>query len=138
MREIKFRAWFTIKNKMVDHEVLSMSYDKGEGFTFAFDGNTLDEDGNEEGSLNFELMQYTGLKDKNGVEIYEGDIIYIGHPHKGRTYTGPIIYEKYQFSAKDFYFTHHDNPSDPFESIEYMEVIGNIHANPELLEVQNG
>jgi uncharacterized phage protein (TIGR01671 family) len=83
----------------------------------------------------FELLQYTGLKDKNGVEICEGDIISIVHPHKGRTYMGTIVYENNQFTASNFNFPHHDNPNDPFESLEYMKVIGNIYDNPELLEV---
>ncbi|MFF0830165.1 hypothetical protein ACFYU8_25160 [Brevibacillus sp. NPDC003359] len=45
MREIKFRAWFTLKNKMVGHEDLDLTYSKDEGFTFAFDHSLPVDDG---------------------------------------------------------------------------------------------
>jgi uncharacterized phage protein (TIGR01671 family) len=115
MREIKFRGWHTSAQKMLYEDRI------GDVLCWKEQGQPL------------EVMQYTGLKDKNGKEIYEGDIIRIGHPYKGRTYTGEIVYERYFFTAKDFYFTHHDNPGDPFESLAYIEVIGNIYENPELL-----
>lgn len=86
MREaIKFRAWFTLENKMVEHENLSLQYDNNEGFTFAFDNLAIIDDEHIKGTLNFELMQYTnvltdGDSDDDGVTmasepIYEGDLI---------------------------------------------------------------
>ena len=62
MREIKFRAWDTTEKKM-HHEISLM---------FANDLNGVFEGLNECGCI---VMQYTGLKDKNGKEIYEGDIL---------------------------------------------------------------
>ena len=69
------------------------------------------------------LMQYTGLKDVNGKEIYEGDIVSHG------TFTNTIKYFKSAFclydEQRDEYFIFHQ-PED-------TEVIGNIYENPELL-----
>lgn len=117
-REIKFRAWDKWRKEMIEpHE--------GDFIRWHAPSNWKEC---------YEVMQYTGLKDRNGKEIYEGDIIRIDHPFKGRSYVGEIMYDKYSFTAKDFYFTHHDNPGDPFESLSYMDVIGNIYEHPNLLK----
>lgn len=66
--------------------------------------------------------QFTGLHDKNGNEIYEGDII----RHKDMVKPYHVIYDGHQFT-----------PNDGFRSLSYpkhWEVIGNIHDNPELLK----
>jgi uncharacterized phage protein (TIGR01671 family) len=88
------------------------------------------------------LMQYTGLKDKNGVEIYEGDIV----EHKYKSSNGDIktkiyiiIYHlgcfycaehKGNFSSSVGYYTTLVNGNG-------LEIIGNIYENPELLEGLN-
>ena len=67
MREIKFRAWDTDKNKMVKVDTIDF-----------YNGNVNDVDFyNQEIHFGYStvLMQYTGLKDKNGTEIYEGDVV---------------------------------------------------------------
>ena len=75
-----------------------------------------------------ELMQYTGLKDKNGVEIYEGDILHI---ESGNTYGDTDVrFEEGSFCLKtvtDYTFWFHY-----FEEDAMIEVIGNIYENPEL------
>jgi len=94
---------------------------------------------------NFIFEQYTGLKDKNGVEIYEGDVIDI-HQTVNGVNTFRISYNekkarfepvyhcewhrdcKYEYSVSSFYA-----PSTITGEVDY-EVIGNIHENPELIK----
>ena len=77
--------------------------------------------------------QYTGLKDKNGNKIFEGDIVerlWLGEKHIYRIYYDNDIAS---FIGKDIYglnFTTFD-----YDACEF-EVIGNIYDNPELLEVE--
>jgi uncharacterized phage protein (TIGR01671 family) len=85
----------------------------------------------------WELSQYTGLKDKNGVEIYEGDIVkYLTTAVArldGMVWTGRVIYAGGAYRLYEMgsdYFR-----SDMTYPYEY-EVIGNIYKNPELLEIE--
>ena len=124
-REIKFRAWD--KNKMMYYPSWSTLSQK-QVLVFEEPPHEWvdDSDYNEE----IILMQYTGLKDKKGIEIYEGDIIaQRGSPNtivvfKG---TGFALMEDCENAVWHQHFCNGVMPM-------YIEVIGNIYANPELLK----
>jgi len=77
-----------------------------------------------------ELMQFTGLKDKNGVDIYEGDKVSQYDSYEP-THYGTIVFYYFGFKIKL------DNPKDNFKHIDINKThctkIGNIYENPELL-----
>lgn len=72
------------------------------------------------------LMQSTGLKDKNGVEVFQGDIVVIEYSRVGYRYYEKIIYENGAFLAGDDDWL--------FNVKDSCAVCGNIYENPELLE----
>ena len=118
MREIKYRVWNTISKTMKPFSEI-----KGCGVFAIADGLNSD-DFIILPLKNSILNQYTGLKDKNDVEIYEGDIMMAPYMKKK-----PCVVEysktlaKFTMSGK-FNFTAIDSN---------LEVIGNIYENPELL-----
>lgn len=73
--------------------------------------------------------QFTGLKDKNGVEIYEGDIVVYPEDNK----PCEVIYRVSDYGAS-FNTDSHDGVHSLGDVMRIVEVIGNIHDNPELLK----
>jgi len=123
MREIKFRAWDGYK--MFEVNVISFDSDTAyNGYDF-YSGDSNERcsfGGNEKGIL----MQYTGLKDKNGKEIYEGDIMEITTNFHTELVT--VIWDKDYWTFKD------DGTYGTLsEWNETSLVVGNTYDNPELL-----
>lgn len=83
------------------------------------------------------VMQFTGLYDKNGNEIYEGDIVkaaFMHHGNPGIEFTAYIIYNEHIGSFRIAYNSLGGGSQDEIYFRYQVEVIGNIHENPELLK----
>jgi len=129
-REIKFRAWDK-KNKKMRFVVGMTFYDDGGNFddveidSVAFEGMEGKDLQNWRTDQYSELMQYTGLKDKNGKEIYEGDILIDDeYPEEGIGYA-KVEWENAGWIADPWFGT-----EEFAEEAKDYEVIGNIHENP--------
>jgi len=129
-REIKFRAWMKIwdESQPIKGKMFYQILPTGDLKTWiiAFD-NDEQYDGNFIVGEDMELMQFTGLKDKNGIEIYEGDII--SSPSMPDS---PIEFHRGSFSA-----VYADGSHDEWEAPLWrytIEVIGNIYESPELIK----
>ena len=126
MRTIKFRAWDKKTETMNDVWAIHFKawHDSEINYIEIYG---LGTDGTEERcEEDIEIMQYTGLKDKNGTEIYEGDIINQDSKYGYKNY----VMEMIQTHASD------DMGVDMFGYVDVdnaCEVIGNIYENPELL-----
>ena len=130
----KYRAWDKETQTMLDVSLIDFkkSVLVGEHWDFG-----------ETNFINFDdihLMQSTGLKDKNGKEIFEGDILTDGHT-TGVIRNHPTLgFYTVDESSKEGYLSDTVGTEDFEEAKEFIrnsiEIIGNIHENPELLKVE--
>ena len=118
MREIKFRAWRKTLGMM-------MRWDDLKNWLVPL-GDDIDHI----------LMQYTGLKDKQGKEIYEGDVIRVRRPMiKGQRIVefnlGSFVMQRKVSTSHEPFDSNTEGPCAQYNDIE---VIGNIYENPELIK----
>ncbi len=106
MEEIKFRAWDKVSKKMVSNAYTIDAWGRCSASVEYF------------GDVDWHVMQYTGLKDKNGKEIYNGDIL--KHTSFEDSKPWEVTFERGCFVCE------YQEPTD-------VEVIGNVWENPDLL-----
>lgn len=153
-REIKFRAWDSVHNKMIysdkhlgfrpfedDNSFDDYDFNISKKGVYCLAYDEYDDDfggGGVCNEIDLPIMMWTGLKDKNGVEIYEGDLIDIHQTVNG--YNQFVIqYDNYKFSARYYnqktkhilgwYQYDLDELFEINETEKEIEVIGNIYEN---------
>ncbi len=138
MRPIKFRAWDERKKEWLSYFAVSNT-----GLIQA-----LDDKGNDwsaRDGQNVSLMQYTGLTDKNGKEIYEGDVVEWDDNSDGRWRRRCVVgWTPAHYTLKGYYYDvkkpEEKTPIDfrfgafIYEEDGELEVIGNIYESPDLIK----
>ena len=116
-REIKFRAWNIKLSKFAS----DWNWDDGEGILTPYNDDCF-------------LMQYTGIKDENGKEIYEGDVLkwkYVNDNGYRRRESGATFSVFYNEGTAEYKTSDGDSLYTCLN--DSIEVIGNIYENPELI-----
>ena len=128
MREIKFRGMDIVNNKWLygNLEIPLINQSKSKYFIIGYSYGQYQKHEVDPKTVG----QYTGLKDKNGKEIYEGDILYI--PSWKRKYK--VVFEAGMFRGKSICrWTESKVSLATFQGEVGCKVIGNIYENPELI-----
>lgn len=138
----RFRVWSDQEKRLIPSEdILAIDYENEEidaQKIYFEDGLPVERDIYTYGFENIKLMQSTGLTDKNGKEIFEGDILKITDEHSWLEVVS-FSENKAMFVSKEIK-RKTDIPESPLydlfnTDIFKIEIIGNIYENPELLEV---
>jgi len=130
-RELKFRAWHIELKEMLWWDIMWGNHNYGDGYIGMVPWGKLQTTHLHRDNMilvdpfDCEIMQFTGLKDKNGREIYEGDII---------NDDGIIMFIEFVQGA---FCKCNDNGNWIIHSCDKIEVIGNIYENSELLKTES-
>ena len=129
-REIKFRAWDSLDRKMIYDITQTKQFSNIDGGYDIIGFDSYLDDGSDT-----VIMQYTGLKDKNGKKIFEGDIIscQLFCPESNNCWitNSPIVVEWEEYGYDPF--IEYGAPDHSF----LVEIVGNIYENPELIGGDN-
>lgn len=122
MRKLKFRAWDKFCGGMANSTIDTYYTKNGE---FGFFGGDR-----------YEIMQFTGIYDKNGKEIYEKDIVIVVYSENGQTQQekAEVIWHDNATGYSPFNWSYECDGCECSIEIKSIEVIGNIYANPDLLK----
>lgn len=133
----KFRVWDETQRKML--QVDCIEFIDGKAYwveASPADGNVQGgNDGPVGDNSQLKLEQYTGLKDANGKEIYEGDIVKSSYKYAQPKISQVIMEDGNSYILGEDLAT--GNEMLVSDHINEIEVIGNVHTNPELLEAQH-
>ncbi len=136
--DIKFRVWDKVNKRMLNIDTLALSFSpKGvltSIYTYGPDfSNDPDILGDDEPDLDSVILeQFTGLKDVNGKDIYEGDIIKSNYKYAQPKVSQIIIEDGNSYILGEDLAT--GNEMLVSDHIGEIKVIGNVHTNPELVE----
>lgn len=123
-REIKFRIWLKEKKQMIRDIHICPEY----GWLVMSDNDALEEICGRFSEKELIWMQYTNLKDKNGVEVYEGDKVMFDYEWTKPDEIGVINWNK---DTASFQIKGHI-PSSSMKHLDRMKVIGNIYENGDM------
>jgi len=134
MRSLRFRAWHKTQKEMFDFG-LSRLFEDSDSGNYQYYDSRFD---------NYEWMQSTGLLDKQGKEIYEGDIVKVSYPKdfdeevqfwegNMKVIWGKIGFSFDRYTLKEYKDSFLEEPSYVWAE-ETWEVIGNIYSDPNLLK----
>ncbi len=136
-RDIKFRLWSKIGKKFIETDNPDLDFViNNNGYLYSIEycyGETCILP-----QMDTEVLQFTGLKDRNGKEIYEGDILKYNFPYDGRlkhVSSVKFLETEASFGIKDRY--ENEIPLYRIAANNYFEIIGNIYENKNLLEGNN-
>ena len=138
MREYKFRA-YDLQGEQMRYDITGFEFfNDGEMSGIFIDGDFYDK-------KEIALMQYTGIKDENGKEIYEGDIIEFSYDMFVGDFDTFVAKGKIVFEEGAFYVEVFENERTTEDeayllysiNLDTIEVIGNIYENKELLNETN-
>ncbi len=134
MREIKFRAWNNREKVMsllrgfdflIKQAIINCPNEKSKTAISSWDYKDKE----------IKLMQFTGLQDKKGVDIYEGDILKYKYMFQDKMSTSEVVWN----DERNGFYLYSEREEQFFvletELKKQFEVIGNIYENSELLEV---
>ena len=135
MSKVKFKIWDKTHNKWLTSNCGGFLLTQEGNAVFHMNGDNPLEVLIEQ--IDYEVLLYTGLKDRNAKEIYEGDIVECKCGNTGKTILRQVEYIGVSFCTKNGSFYNQKTKQREYSYVPlkpYVKVVGNIYENPELLE----